>query len=87
MSGLQKDVLALYRKVLRVVKAKDLNLKDKKTTLDFAKKEFRKRAKTVGRSDFRMIEFCLRDGHKRLRLLEMPNVKTAYGWERKEKPK
>jgi hypothetical protein len=70
-SGLQGDVLSLYRNVLREAKKKD------DATLAFAKAKFRNEAQSVGRSDFKQVEFLLRQGHKRLKVLAMPGVKSA----------
>ena len=70
-SGLQGDVLQLYRGILRAAAKKDA------ATLLFAKERFRESAAAVKRSEFKRIEFLLRQGHKRLKLLSMPGVTSA----------
>ena len=94
LSGLQKEVLALYRVVIREALKKDiLQLsgdspslprlyefwKDPSTSSSFAKEEFRKQVSTVKRSDFRTIEYKLRHGYKQVKLLKMPGVKLVGG--------
>ncbi len=69
LSGLQWDVIKLYRGILREAKRKDAD------TLIFAKTKFRDDASSIRRHDFKQIEFMLRQGHKRLKLLSMPGVK------------
>ena len=59
-SGLQGDILALYRKAMREAKKKDDGL----ASLRFAQARFRSDAEVVKRSDFKKIEFLLRQGHK-----------------------
>eukprot|EP00984_Skeletonema_dohrnii_P004793 scaffold1681_cov113-Skeletonema_dohrnii-CCMP3373.AAC.2 len=93
LSGLQKDVLALYRSILR-----ETIRKDRKPTLDshhvplnqllssnsnsstsFARDKFRKEASLVKRSDFKTIEYKIRKGQKQLKLLQMPGVNLVGG--------
>jgi hypothetical protein len=68
---LQGDVLQLYRAILRAARQKDTE------TLAFARERFRESASAVKRSEFKRIEFLLRQGHKRLKLLSMPGVTSA----------
>ena len=70
-SGLQGDVLQLYRHILRTARGKD------DATYFFARERFRGSAASVKRSDFKKIEFLLRQGHKRLKLLSMPGMRSA----------
>mmetsp|Transcript_3855 Transcript_3855/g.5728 ORF Transcript_3855/g.5728 Transcript_3855/m.5728 type:complete len:102 (+) Transcript_3855:53-358(+) len=94
LSGLQKDVLALYRSILR-----ETIRKDRKPALDnyiplnqllssssssssstsFARDKFRKEASLVKRSDFKTIEYKIRKGQKQLKLLQMPGVNLVGG--------
>lgn len=94
-SGLQKDVLALYRKILRVATQKDRASvaltattepptfakirEDATTTTSYACAEFRRQSKLVKRSDFKAIEYRIRKGEKHLKLLQMPGVQTVGG--------
>ena len=97
ISGLQRDVLALYRSVLRKAHQKDIStsststnnpsfhpsftssLHDPRSTTHYAKEEFRRRAATVKKSDFRTIEYMVRRGKKDVKLLQMPGVKVVSG--------
>jgi succinate dehydrogenase assembly factor 1 len=91
LSGLQKEVLALYRAILRETVKKDRaahanekapflsNLLHPGTSTSFARNEFRKEAGQVKRSDFKMIEYKIRKGQKQLKLLHMPGVKVVGG--------
>mmetsp|Transcript_514 Transcript_514/g.617 ORF Transcript_514/g.617 Transcript_514/m.617 type:complete len:102 (-) Transcript_514:277-582(-) len=97
LSGLQKDVIHLYRTVLRVAIKKDRSsssnnngiavieenflghLLHDQTSTHYARHEFRKQAMQVKRSDFKTIEYQLRKGHKQLKVLQMPGVKTFRG--------
>ena len=87
----QKEVLALYRTLLREASKKDL-----KTTLPetpfssllvasssstaHVREEFRNQASKVSRKDFRAIEYKIRHGYKQIKLLQMPGVKTFKSW-------
>lgn len=92
LSGVQKEVLALYRKVLREAQNKDTLqqqsssaisfpslLQDTSSTTHYAAQEFRKQASTVKRSDFKRIEYMIRKGEKQVKLLKMPGVKVVGG--------
>lgn len=94
LSGLQKDVLALYRKILRQAVFKDRQLSSPTTTPQslcqllsinsnsttaYARGQFRKEASLVRRSDFKRIEYKLRKGEKQLTVLSMPGVNLVGG--------
>ena len=89
LSGLQKEVLSLYRTVIREAARKDyLNLGGKRlvefwndptTSSSYAQSEFRRQCKTVQRNDFRTIEYKVRNGYKQVQLLQMPGVKVVGG--------
>jgi len=87
-SGLQKSVYGLYRKILREAYKKDKLLEASTsfsadlrtgTTLPYARSEFRRRAWSVPRTDFQLIEFMIRQGHKDLKLMQMPGVQAVRG--------
>jgi hypothetical protein len=69
-SGLQGDVLSLFRSILRVAKTKD----NDGATMAYARAKFRADAFAITRMDFAKIEFNLRQGHKKLKLLRMPGT-------------
>ncbi|GMI38135.1 hypothetical protein TeGR_g8591 [Tetraparma gracilis] len=71
LSGLQKDVISLYRLVLRTARTKD--------AVPYAKSRFRAEAGEVARMDFKRIEHGLRQGHKYVKLMGMPGVKLVQG--------
>lgn len=88
LSGLQKDVLSLYRIILRVAFQKDSHDKSSfiqqlcynpNTSTYYARNEFRKQAQKVQRSDFQTIEYQIRKGHKQIKMLRQPGVKSFGG--------
>ncbi|VEU33775.1 unnamed protein product [Pseudo-nitzschia multistriata] len=95
-SGIQKEVLALYRTLLREATKKDRMVAGKSsrrpasfTDLLFAndssstahaRDEFRKQASRLRRNDFRTIEHKIRHGYKQIKLLQMPGVVTFKSW-------
>jgi succinate dehydrogenase assembly factor 1 len=90
-SGLQRDIFALYRKILREAGKKDRSasssvvtslprlLSKDSTTISYAAAEFRRQAATVKRSDFKKIEYLIRKGEKQVKLLSMPGVTVVGG--------
>jgi succinate dehydrogenase assembly factor 1 len=93
LSGLQKDVIALYRSILRETIRKDrkpdnhnrnfslnqLLSSNNSSSTSFARKQFRTEAALVKRSDFKTIEYKIRKGQKQLKLLKMPGVNLVGG--------
>lgn len=94
LSGLQLEVLALYRTLLREAAKKDAAnltsssssaksfvdlIKTEGTSVSYAKDEFRKQALEVKRSDFKTIEYKMRKTQKHIKLLQMPGVKVVGG--------
>mmetsp|Transcript_40509 Transcript_40509/g.116452 ORF Transcript_40509/g.116452 Transcript_40509/m.116452 type:complete len:101 (-) Transcript_40509:463-765(-) len=91
LSGLQREVLGLYRAVLREALKKDRNAEvpggsatsllsawaNPKSSSSYARQEFRRQSQTVKRNDFKTIEFKIRAGHKQVKLLKMPGVKVV----------
>ncbi|KAJ4380126.1 hypothetical protein N0V86_004435 [Didymella sp. IMI 355093] len=75
LSGLQKDVLSLYRQCLRAVREKPAN-----TRLhfrEFARTEFHKN-QGVGKKDFGTIEYLLRKGRRQLETYQDPGIKDLH---------
>lgn len=71
LSGLQKDVLALYRLCLRAARRKpDENRANFEA---FARREFDKNI-DMDRKDFSTIEFLLRKGRRQLEIYDAPNI-------------
>jgi succinate dehydrogenase assembly factor 1 len=76
-SGLQKQVLALYRRSLRAAAA--LQAPDaRQQAFDYVRTEFRAKASSVNKLDVQRIEYLLRQGAKRLDMASMPGV-TSFG--------
>jgi succinate dehydrogenase assembly factor 1 len=75
-SGLQLQVLSLYRSILREAMGKDGGAKLQSYTV--AREQFREHSNSVKRMDFQQIEYLIRKGHKKLKLLQMPGV-TSVG--------
>ena len=76
LSGLQKDVLVLYRRCLRACRAKPVE-----TRLNFkafARREFDKHM-DLNKKDFSTIEFMLRKGNRQLEIYEAPGVTNIAG--------
>ncbi|CAH0485919.1 unnamed protein product [Peronospora farinosa] len=63
-SGLQLQVMILYKKVLQAAKRKDID------TLRYVRERFREDVTTVDRKDFAVIEYMLRKGERDLKMLD-----------------
>ena len=70
-SGLQKDVLKLFRDLLRVARSRDARL------VSIVSKEFRERAFQLNKNEFERIEHSIRYGYKKERLMKMPGFSAA----------
>ena len=68
LSGLQKEVLSLYRSLLRATKRQP-------QLQQHVRREFRSGAVDVQRSDVERVEYLLRRGKKQLDTLRMAAVK------------
>ncbi|KAI4525363.1 hypothetical protein K525DRAFT_191771 [Schizophyllum commune Loenen D] len=85
LSGLQRDVFAMYRRALRMAARKDPAKRADWTT--FIRYTFRTRATSVGPRDIGAIEYLLRQGRKQLELYESPSVRDCsvtsemHAWE------
>lgn len=76
LSGLQRDVLSLYRRCLRAARLKPIS--NRPNFEAFARREFAKNV-TVDKKDFSAIEFLLRKGNKQLEIYEAPNIRNIAG--------
>ncbi|BCR84987.1 succinate dehydrogenase assembly factor 1 [Aspergillus chevalieri] len=73
LSGLQRDVLSLYRKCLREIRRKPVESRDNFRT--YARAEFQKNI-LVGKKDFTAIEYLLRKGHRQLEMYSSPGIRN-----------
>ncbi|KAG0592805.1 hypothetical protein M758_1G274300 [Ceratodon purpureus] len=71
LSGMQKQVLSLYRSYLRAARSKPAE--SRKDIELFVGAEFRKNAR-LDKKDFQSIEFLMRRGHKQLEMLKDRDV-------------
>ncbi|CRK14077.1 Succinate dehydrogenase assembly factor 1 like protein [Verticillium longisporum] len=72
LSGLQREVLSLYRQCLRGIRSKP---EDKKQHFQsFARAEFQKHL-AVDKRDFAAIEFLLRKGRRQVEVYSSPGIK------------
>lgn len=76
LSGLQRDVLSLYRQCLRAARQKPASTRAHFQA--FARHEFDKHIK-LDKKDFSTIEFLLRKGSRQLETYSAPNITNIYG--------
>merc|ERR1711879_231931 len=74
LSGLQKDVLSLYRGLLRAAALRRSH--DGDQTYELVQREFRKKQSWPWR-DFESIERFVEKGKQKLQLLQRPNTQTV----------
>jgi succinate dehydrogenase assembly factor 1 len=77
LSGLQKDVLSLYRRCLRAARLKPVA--NRPNFESFTRREFTRNI-ALDKKDFSAIEFLLRKGQKQLEVYEAPNIRNIAGW-------
>jgi succinate dehydrogenase assembly factor 1 len=76
LSGLQKDVLSLYRRCLRAARLKPIA--NRPNFESFTRREFTRNI-ALDKKDFSAIEFLLRKGQKQLEVYEAPNIRNIAG--------
>ncbi|KAF2645652.1 hypothetical protein P280DRAFT_442378 [Massarina eburnea CBS 473.64] len=74
LSGLQRDVLALYRQCLRAVR--DKPAETRANFKELARSEFRQYI-GIDRKDFGTIEFLLRRGQRQLETYSDPGIRNV----------
>ncbi|KAJ2807938.1 hypothetical protein H4R20_001071 [Coemansia guatemalensis] len=77
LSGLQKDVLRLYRDCLRAIRNKPETSRPR--FYAFARREFDKNISAISRTDVGAIEHLLRVGRRRLEQYMSPNIRDISG--------
>ncbi|KAM5535032.1 hypothetical protein V8D89_011260 [Ganoderma adspersum] len=75
-SGLQKEVLSLYRRALRMANAKPPAVQGKFQL--FVRYTFKTQAATVSPRDIAAIEHMLRRGRRQLEMYEDPKVRDCF---------
>jgi len=76
LSGLQREVLALYRRALRMVRTKPPETRDKFRL--YVKYQFKTQAANIRPRDLTTIEYLLRKGGRQLETYESPAVKDCW---------
>lgn len=74
LSGLQREVIKLYRQCLRASRNKPESEHFKSVT----RREFRKYQHAIDKKDFATIEFLLRTGHRKLEMYSDPGVTDIH---------
>ncbi|OMO89132.1 Complex 1 LYR protein [Corchorus capsularis] len=72
LSGMQKQVLSLYRGFLRAARSKPTE--DRRQIESVVSAEFRRNSKQIDRKNFLYIEYLLRRGKKQLDQLKNPDT-------------
>mmetsp|Transcript_9918 Transcript_9918/g.25235 ORF Transcript_9918/g.25235 Transcript_9918/m.25235 type:complete len:108 (-) Transcript_9918:649-972(-) len=75
LSGLQRQVLSLYRAALRTAREKPDD--QRRMIEEYTRGEFQKHA-SLSKSDYMRIEHMLRKGSKQLELLNMPHTTGVH---------
>mmetsp|Transcript_10515 Transcript_10515/g.15999 ORF Transcript_10515/g.15999 Transcript_10515/m.15999 type:complete len:84 (-) Transcript_10515:101-352(-) len=73
LSGLQKEVLKLYRSLLRSANKRDPSM----ALSDIVKNTFRSNAASVKRNEYDRIEHMIRAGYKQKKIIDMPSFNAA----------
>ena len=76
LSGLQRDVLSLYRQCVRAIKQKPET--SQANFRSFARREFEAHLH-VDKKDFGTVEFLLRKGQRQLELYKAPGIRNVRG--------
>lgn len=72
LSGMQKQVLALYRGFLRAARSK--SNEERREIQLIVSSEFRRNSKEIDRKNFQYIEYLIRRGRKQLDQLKSPDT-------------
>ncbi|KAJ5443876.1 uncharacterized protein N7458_007748 [Penicillium daleae] len=73
LSGLQREVLSLYRQCLREVRKKPIDAQS--NFKNYARAEFQKH-RSVNKKDFSAVEYLLRKGHRQLEMYASPGIRN-----------
>ncbi|KAJ5657247.1 uncharacterized protein N7484_000896 [Penicillium longicatenatum] len=73
LSGLQREVLSLYRQCFREIRKKPIDSRD--NFKNYARAEFQKHL-SVSKKDFSTIEYLLRKGQRQLEMYASPGTRN-----------
>ncbi|PGH10821.1 hypothetical protein AJ80_07372 [Polytolypa hystricis UAMH7299] len=73
LSGLQREVLSLYRRCLREIRKKPVE--SQANFKAYARDEFRKNL-SISKKDFSTIEYLLRKGKRQLEMYSSPGIRN-----------
>ncbi|KAL4808570.1 complex 1 protein-domain-containing protein [Aspergillus recurvatus] len=73
LSGLQREVLSLYRKCLREIRKKPIESRN--NFKSYARAEFEKHI-SISKKDFSAIEYLLRKGSRQLEMYSSPGIRN-----------
>ncbi|KAJ9201129.1 complex 1 protein-domain-containing protein [Paecilomyces variotii] len=73
LSGLQREVLSLYRQCFREIRKKPTDAQE--NFRNYARTEFRKNL-NVSKKDFAAVEYLLRKGHRQLEMYSSPGIRN-----------
>ncbi|KAL4930599.1 succinate dehydrogenase assembly factor 1 [Aspergillus undulatus] len=73
LSGLQREVLSLYRKCLREIRKKPVE--SQSNFRFYARMEFEKHI-SISKKDFSAIEYLLRKGSRQLEMYSSPGIRN-----------
>ncbi|KAK2750257.1 hypothetical protein FQN55_002402 [Onygenales sp. PD_40] len=73
LSGLQREVLSLYRTALREIRKKPAESQE--NFKQFARQEFRKNL-SISKKDFSAIEYLLRKGRRQIEMYASPGIRN-----------
>ncbi|PYH40532.1 succinate dehydrogenase assembly factor 1 [Aspergillus saccharolyticus JOP 1030-1] len=73
LSGLQREVLSLYRRCLREIRKKPIETRQKFKI--YARTEFQRHVE-MSKKDFNAIEYLLRKGHRQLETYSSPEIRN-----------
>lgn len=76
LSGLQRDVLSLYRQCLRTARTKPASTRPNFEA--YARHEFERNI-GLDKKDFGAVEFLLRKGHRQLETYRAPTITNIAG--------
>ncbi|KAK6203537.1 complex 1 protein-domain-containing protein [Scheffersomyces amazonensis] len=75
LSGMQREVLKLYRGCIRIIRTKPIE--NQEHWRQFVREEFRKN-QHISKKQFNVIEHLIRVGHKRFEQYSSPQIKDIH---------